>query len=160
MVIVRSFGAASQRPSERCTQRGAMPPPDDDRAVDDASQALSELSTNVNDFLRMQAKVGTPSLVERLPRREKTRRCRPHAGDARASRTRRAPRATVTEPTPAQRGDDEPSKPLSPASAAPAERKGDDGDAVPGVKDLHAMQDRIAGLLDGMRDAAAAAEAK
>ena len=137
------------------------PPPDDDRAVDDASQALSELSTNVNDFLRMQAKVGTPSLVERLPRRaSKTRGCRPHAGDARASRTRRAPRATVTEPTPAQRGDDEPSKPLSPASAAPAERKGDDGDAVPGVKDLHAMQDRIAGLLDGMRDAAAAAEAK
>ena len=44
-----------------------MPPPDDDRAVDDASQALSELSTNVNDFLRMQAKVGVPSLVERLP---------------------------------------------------------------------------------------------
>ena len=43
---------------------------------------------------------------------------------------------------------------------APAESKGDDGDAVPGVKDLHAMQDRIAGLLDGMRDAAAAAEAK
>jgi len=37
------------------------PPPDDDRAVDDASQALSELSTNVNDFLRMQAKVGVPS---------------------------------------------------------------------------------------------------
>ena len=64
----------------------------------------------------------------------------------------------MTEPTPAQRGDDEPSKPLSPASTAPAER--DDGDAVPGVKDLHAMQDRIAGLLDGMRDAAAAAEAK
>ena len=138
-----------------------MPPPDDDRAVDDASQALSELSDNVNDFLRMQAKVGIPSLVERLPRRaSKTRSCRPHAGDARASRTRRAPRATVTEPTPAQRGDDEPSKPLSPASTAPAERKGDDGDAVPGVKDLHAMQDRIAGLLDGMRDAAAAAEAK
>ena len=94
---------------------------------------------------------------EAAPPREKTR---PHAGDARASRTRRAPRAAVTEPTPAQRGDDEPSKPLSPASAAPAERKGDDGDAVPGVKDLHAMQDRIAGLLDGMRDAAAAAEAK
>ena len=46
----------------------------------------------------------------------------------------------MTEPTPAQRGDDEPSKPLSPASTAPAERKGDDGDAVPGVKDLHAMQ--------------------
>ena len=155
-----SFWAASQRPSERCTQRGAMPPPDDDRAVDDASQALSELSTNVNDFLRMQAKVGVPPLVEGLPRREKTRGCRPHVGDARASRTRRAPRATVTEPPPAQRGDDEPSKPLSPASAAPAERKGDDGDAVPGVKDLHAMQDRIAGLLDGMRDAAAAAEAK
>ena len=66
----------------------------------------------------------------------------------------------MTEPTPAQRGDDEPSKPLSPASTAPAERKGDDGDAVPGVKDLHAIQDRIAGLLDGMRDAAAAAEAK
>ena len=66
----------------------------------------------------------------------------------------------MTEPPPAQRGDDEPSKPLSPASEAPAERKGDDGDAVPGVKDLHAMQDRIAGLLDGMRDAAAAAEAK
>ena len=81
-------------------------------------------------------------------------------GTATRSRTRRAPRATVTEPTPAQRGDDEPSKPLSPASTAPAERKGDDGDAVPGVKDLHAMQDRIAGLLDGMRDAAAAAEAK
>jgi len=38
-----------------------MPPPDDDRAVDDASQALSELSTNVNDFLRMQAKVGVPT---------------------------------------------------------------------------------------------------
>ena len=137
------------------------PPPDDDRAVDDASQALSELSTNVNDFLRMQAKVGVPSLVEKLPRRaSKTRSWCPYAGDARASRTRRAPRATVTEPPPAQRGDDEPSKPLSPASAAPAERKGDDGDAVPGVKDLHAMQDRIAGLLDGMRDAAAAAEAK
>ena len=64
----------------------------------------------------------------------------------------------MTEPTPAQRGDDEPSKPLSPASAAPAERKGDDGDAVPGVKDLHAMQDRIAGLLDGMRDAADACD--
>ena len=59
-----------------------MPPPDDDRAVDDASQALSELSTNVNDFLRMQAKVGVPSLVEKLPRRaSKTRGCRPHAGD-------------------------------------------------------------------------------
>ena len=59
-----------------------MPPPDDDRAVDDASQALSELSTNVNDFLRMQAKVGVPSLVERLPRRaRKTRSRRPHAGD-------------------------------------------------------------------------------
>ena len=44
------------------------PPPDDDRAVDDASQALSDLSTNVNDFLRMQAKVGAiPYLVERLP---------------------------------------------------------------------------------------------
>ena len=68
-----SFWAASQRPSERCTQRGAMPPPDDDRAVDDASQALSELSTNVNDFLRMQAKVGIPSLVERLPRRARRR---------------------------------------------------------------------------------------
>ena len=73
------------------------------------------------------------------------------------------PRAVVRDVEarpPAQRGDDEPSKPLSPASTAPAERKGDDGDAVPGVKDLHAMQDRIAGLLDGMRDAAAAAEAK
>ena len=58
------------------------PPPDDDRAVDDASQALSDLSTNVNDFLRMQAKVGAiPYLVERLPRREKTRSCRPHVGD-------------------------------------------------------------------------------
>ena len=55
------FWAASQRPSERCTVRRAMPPPDDDRAVDDASQALSELSTNVNDFLRMQAKVGVPT---------------------------------------------------------------------------------------------------
>ena len=72
------------------------PPPDDDRAVDDASQALSELSTNVNDFLRMQAKVGVPPLVEGLPRRKKTRGCRPHVGDARASRTCRAPRATVT----------------------------------------------------------------
>ena len=50
------------------------PPPDDDRAVDDASQALSELSTNVNDFLRMQAKVGTiPSPVEGLPRRARRR---------------------------------------------------------------------------------------
>ena len=39
-------------------RRAMPPPPDDDRAVDDASQALSELSTNVNDFLRMQAKVG------------------------------------------------------------------------------------------------------
>ena len=59
-----------------------MPPPDDDRAVDDASQALSELSDNVNDFLRMQAKVGIPSLVEGLPRRaSKTRSCRPHVGD-------------------------------------------------------------------------------
>ena len=133
------------------------PPPDDDRAVDDASQALSELSTNVNDFLRMQAKVGIPSLVERLPRRARRRAVVVRTP---ATRARRAPRATVTEPPPAQRGDDEPSKPLSPASTAPAERKGDDGDAVPGVKDLHAMQDRIAGLLDGMRDAAAAAEAK
>ena len=53
--------------------RRAMPPPDDDRAVDDASQALSELSDNVNDFLRMQAKVGIPSLVERLPRRARRR---------------------------------------------------------------------------------------
>ena len=138
-----------------------MPPPDDDRAVDDASQALSELSDNVNDFLRMQAKVGIPSLVERLPRRARRRAAVVRTPVTRAaSRSRRAPRATVTEPPPAQRGDDEPSKPLSPASAAPAERKGDDGDAVPGVKDLHAMQDRIAGLLDGMRDAAAAAEAK
>ena len=58
------------------------PPPDDDRAVDDASQALSELSTNVNDFLRMQAKVGVPSLVEKLPRRaSKTRSWCPYAGD-------------------------------------------------------------------------------
>ena len=135
------------------------PPPDDDRAVDDASQALSELSTNVNDFLRMQAKVGVPSLVERLPRRAR-RRAVVVRTPARRVALARAPRATVTEPPPAQRGDDEPSKPLSPASTAPAERKGDDGDAVPGVKDLHAMQDRIAGLLDGMRDAAAAAEAK
>ena len=71
-----------------------------------------------------------------------------------------APRRRAHDRSRAQRGDDEPSKPLSPASTAPAERKGDDGDAVPGVKDLHAMQDRIAGLLDGMRDAAAAAEAK
>ena len=135
-----------------------MPPPDDDRAVDDASQALSELSTNVNDFLRMQAKVGN-SWSRGCPAARARRAVVVHTPATR-SRTRRAPRATVTEPTPAQRGDDEPSKPLSPASAAPAERKGDDGDAVPGVKDLHAMQDRIAGLLDGMRDAAAAAEAK
>ena len=77
-----------------------------------------------------------------------------------ALRSRAVVRATSRRVSPAQRGDDEPSKPLSPASMAPAERKGDDGDAVPGVKDLHAMQDRIAGLLDGMRDAAAAAEAK
>ena len=83
-------------------------------------------------------------------------------GDQNRERSRspvgRAP--PPAEGSAAQRGDDEPSKPLSPASTAPAERKGDDGDAVPGVKDLHAMQDRIAGLLDGMRDAAAAAEAK
>ena len=136
-----------------------MPPPDDDRAVDDASQALSELSDNVNDFLRMQAKVGIPSLSRGCPAAREDAQLSSARRRA-ASRSRRAPRATVTEPPPAQRGDDEPSKPLSPASTAPAERKGDDGDAVPGVKDLHAMQDRIAGLLDGMRDAAAAAEAK
>ena len=89
MVIVRSFGAASQRPSERCTQRGAMPPPDDDdRAVDDASQALSELSTNVNDFLRMQAKVGVPSLVEGLPRRASRRAVVVHTPATRARRAR------------------------------------------------------------------------
>jgi hypothetical protein len=41
---------------------------------------------------------------------------------------------------------------------APPQKAADD--EVPGVKDLHAMQDRIAGLLGGMRDAAAAAEAK
>ena len=81
-------------------RRAMPPPPDDDRAVDDASQALSELSTNVNDFLRMQAKVGVPSRVEGLPRREKTRGCRPHAGDAVAhassaarDRDRASPRA-------------------------------------------------------------------
>ncbi len=88
MVIVRSFGAASQRPSERCTQRGAMPPPDDDRAVDDASQALSELSTNVNDFLRMQAKVGVPSLVERLPAARARRAVVVHTPATRARRAR------------------------------------------------------------------------
>ena len=88
MVIVRSFGAASQRPSERFTQRGAMPPPDDDRAVDDASQALSELSDNVNDFLRMQAKVGIPSLVERLPRRARGRAVVVHTPATRARRAR------------------------------------------------------------------------
>ena len=72
-----------------------MPPPDDDRAVDDASQALSELSTNVNDFLRMQAKVGVPSLVEGLPRRaSKTRSCRPHVGTMGALRSRAVVGAT------------------------------------------------------------------
>ena len=86
--MVRVFWAASQRPSERCTQRGAMPPPDDDRAVDDASQALSELSDNVNDFLRMQAKVGIPSLVERLPRRARGRAVVVHTPATRARRAR------------------------------------------------------------------------
>ena len=88
-----SFWAASQRPSERCTQRGAMPPPDDDRAVDDASQALSELSDNVNDFLRMQAKVGIPSLVERLPRRARRRAVVVHTpASARVAHASRAAR--------------------------------------------------------------------
>jgi hypothetical protein len=32
-----------------------MPPPPD--TIDDTSQALAELSTNVNDFMRLQAKV-------------------------------------------------------------------------------------------------------
>ena len=82
------FWAASQRPSERCTVRRAMPPPDDDRAVDDASQALSELSDNVNDFLRMQAKVGIPSLVERLPRRARGRAVVVHTPATRARRAR------------------------------------------------------------------------
>ena len=57
-----------------------MPPPDDDRAVDDASQALSELSDNVIVFLRMQAKVGIPSLVERLPRRARGLQATPGNG--------------------------------------------------------------------------------
>ena len=82
--------------------RRAMPPPDDDRAVDDASQALSELSTNVNDFLRMQAKVDIPSLVEGLPRRARNaqlssarrRRARvEHASRAARDRDRAYPRA-------------------------------------------------------------------
>ena len=64
------------------------PPPDDDRAVDDASQALSELSDNVNDFLRMQAKVGIPSLVERLPRRARGRAVVVHTPATRARRRR------------------------------------------------------------------------
>ena len=68
--------------------RRAMPPPDDDRAVDDASQALSELSDNVNDFLRMQAKVGIPSLVERLPRRARGRAVVVHTPATRARRAR------------------------------------------------------------------------
>ena len=62
------------------------PPPDDDRAVDDASQALSELSTNVNDFLRMQAKVGVPSLVERLPAARARRAVVVHTPATRARR--------------------------------------------------------------------------
>ena len=67
------------------------PPPDDDRAVDDASQALSELSTNVNDFLRMQAKVGTiPSPVEGLPRRARRRVHTPATRARRARVERRA----------------------------------------------------------------------
>ena len=78
-----------------------MPPPPDDRAVDDASQALSELSTNVNDFLRMQAKVGIPFLVERLPAAREdaqlsfTRRRRArveHASSAARDRDRAYPR--------------------------------------------------------------------
>ena len=81
------------RNDHQSAARGAMPPPDDDRAVDDASQALSELSDNVNDFLRMQAKVGTPSLVEGLPRRaSKTRGRRPHAGAPRRARVERRAR--------------------------------------------------------------------
>jgi len=67
-----------------------MPPPDDDRAVDDTSQALSELSDNVNDFLRMQAKVGIPCLLERLPRRA---RRRVHTPATRARRARVGRRA-------------------------------------------------------------------
>ena len=69
-------------------RRAMPPPPDDDRAVDDASQALSELSTNVNDFLRMQAKVGIPSLVERLPRRARGRAVVVHTPATRARRAR------------------------------------------------------------------------
>ena len=69
-------------------RRAMPPPPDDDRAVDDASQALSELSTNVNDFLRMQAKVGIPSLVERLPRRARRRAVVVQTSATRARRAR------------------------------------------------------------------------
>ena len=69
-------------------RRAMPPPPDDDRAVDDASQALSELSDNVNDFLRMQAKVGVPCLVARLPRRARRRAVVVHTPATRARRAR------------------------------------------------------------------------
>ena len=71
---------------QSAARRAMPPPPDDDRAVDDASQALSELSTNVNDFLRMQAKVDIPSLVEGLPRRARRRAVVVHTPATRARR--------------------------------------------------------------------------
>ena len=82
------FGQPRNDHQSAAIARRAMPPPDDDRAVDDASQALSELSDNVNDFLRMQAKVGIPSLVERLPRRARGRAVVVHTPATRARRAR------------------------------------------------------------------------
>ena len=93
MVSCERFGQPRNDHQSAAIARRAMPPPDDDRAVDDASQALSELSDNVNDFLRMQAKVGIPSLVERLPRRARGRAVVVHTPATRARRARVARRA-------------------------------------------------------------------
>ena len=113
-----------QSATRRAARRRA--PPDDDRAVDDASQALSELSTNVNDFCGCRPGRHHPIVARALLPARGDALCRPHAGARPMTpATRLAPRATVTEPTPPllQRGSTSSSAPAETMSAAPAERK-------------------------------------
>lgn len=156
----------------------------DDRDILEASAALKDITKNVNTFISQQEKVraarlppgNTPlgAALGRVPAQgSDDGGCKkspmPHvaAENASSRRVRRLFRARARE-FPRRFGRSVLDAPpffllIVPDIPPPRPRaqKNDSGpDDVPGVKDLHQMQDRIAALLSDFENAAASAEAK
>ena len=157
----------------------------DDRDILEASAALKDITKNVNTFISQQEKVraarlppgNTPlgAALGRVPAQgSDDGGCKkspmPHvaAENASSRRVRRLfSRARAGVP-PSLRPLRSRRSALLPSDSTrhtppprPRAQKNDSGqDDVPGVKDLHQMQDRIAALLSDFENAAASAEAK